>query len=157
MITPYNAEAFQLYLDRLGLTQEFPDLVHSLLYGFKIGVPRSLLADNIIPPYFPSDGDVRIDEYLEEEIVAGRMSGPFTREELEKLLGTFAASPVHVIETVDDEGNPKYRVVRNFSWVGRETGYSVNDLIDSDEFPTEWGTASKVAGVVSPFLCLCFL
>lgn len=156
MITPYHPEAFQFYLKNLGLLDVFPNLVHDLTYGFKIGVPDSLLADTIIPPYHASDYDTRIDRHFEEERAVGRMSGPFSLEEMKGFFGKFAACPVHVVETVDEDGNPKFRVVRNFSWVGGEVDYSVNDLIDSEDFPTEWGTASRIAELVSPvFLSIC--
>lgn len=61
---------------------------------------------------------------------------------------------MHVIETVDEEGNPKYQVVRNFSWVSEEMGYSVNDLINVEDFPTEWGTASRIADLESLYFFL---
>jgi len=33
-------------------------------------------------------------------------------------------------------------------------GYSVNGFLDSDDFPTEWGTAAQVADIVSDILVL---
>ncbi|TFY81501.1 hypothetical protein EWM64_g2511 [Hericium alpestre] len=74
----------------------------------------SLLANPIIPPYCPSDQDVHIDQYLQEEILAGHMSGPFTGEEMEEMCrGVFAACPVHVVITQDEDGKVKCRTITN--------------------------------------------
>lgn len=149
IITPYNHYAFEAFLSSFGLTKQFPTLVESIKNGFRIGVPNSYLADSIIPPYRASDEDGEIDAYLSEEIAAGRMDGPFTESEMRELCGGhFAACPVHVVTQTDEKGKVKKRVVRNMSYAG-EQGYSVNDLINSDDFPTQWGSAPVVADIVS--------
>lgn len=149
IITPYNPEAFAALLSHFNLANRFPGLVHSLKFGFKIGIHGSTLADSIIPPYRPSNDDIHIDEYLTEEITAGRMDGPYSEREMRKMCGGhFAACPVHVVTQADEVGKLKRRIVRNMSYKG-QAGYSVNDLLDSDDFPTEWGSASVVANIVS--------
>ena len=70
--------------------------------------------------------------------------------------GHYAACPVHVVTTTDEYGKVKRCVVRNISFRGA-AGFSVNDLVDSDDFPTEWGTASQVADLVSSSLSLSLL
>lgn len=163
IITPYNYHAFDTLLSFFGLTNRFPNLVNSLKNGFRIGVPESRLADSIIPPFRSSDDDGVIDDYLREEIEAQRMDGPFTEGQMRDLVGGhFAACPVHVVTQVGEAGKVKKRIVRNMSYEGL-AGYSVNDLIDSDDFPTEWGSASVVAAIVShqpvpvPFVGVCLL
>lgn len=112
------------------------------------GNPGSVLDHSILPPFRASEDDGYIDEYLEER-AAGRMDGPYTEEEMRRMCGGhFAACPVHVVTQLDEAGKLKRRIVRNMSFEGRE-GYSVNDLLDSDDYPTEWGSAPMVAEIVS--------
>lgn len=56
------------------------------------------------------------------------------------------SSPLGVVEKAREPG--KFRVVRDLSF-RNDDGYSVNGQLDSDDFPTEWGTASQVADIVS--------
>ncbi|THH14019.1 hypothetical protein EUX98_g9656, partial [Antrodiella citrinella] len=50
---------------------------------------------------------------------------------------------------VDKAGAPgKYRLVQNCSYKNDE-GVSVNSQINSDDFPTRWGTAAQVAKIIS--------
>lgn len=86
------------------------------------------------------------------------MSGPFTKDQVHDILGGhFVSSPLGVVEKAGEPG--KYRVVRDLSFKNTD-GYSVNGQLDSDDFPTEWGTASQVAEIVShlhqPHLALVF-
>lgn len=77
------------------------------------------------------------------------MSGPFSASQVQNILGGhFVSSPLGVVEKSGESG--KYRVVRDLSFKN-EDGYSVNGQLDSDDFPTEWGTASQVADIVRLF------
>jgi hypothetical protein len=149
VITPFDPRTFDFFLKSLGLSKKFPDLVKRLSVGYPLGVEPERLTESIVPPIRKSEEDEAIIEYLREEIEALRMDGPYSRFQLEELMGgPFAACPVHVVVKTDEDGNQKRRVVRNISYRGEE-GFSVNDLIDSDEWPTEWGTAARVAQIVS--------
>lgn len=81
------------------------------------------------------------------------MDGPFTRSELEAIFGgPFRSSPIQIVEKFDAEGNLlKARMAINLSYKDRN-GLSVNDMIDSDDTPTRWGTAEQVEKIVSVFL-----
>ncbi len=94
-----------------------------------------------------------IKSYVLEQVSIGRMSGPFTKSALENLLGShFISSPLSVVEKA---GNPEnLRLIQNCSFVNSD-GMSVNDYIDSDLFPTAWGTAAEFAQLVSPFISGC--
>jgi len=117
-------------------------------------MPDSLLSDSIIPPYRPSEDDGYINDYCQEELVAARMSGPFSDPEMHSLCkGHFAACPVHVVVTTDKFGKIKHCIIHNISFHGMAS-FSVNDLVDSDDFPTKWGMASIVANIMSFSLLL---
>lgn len=87
-----------------------------------------------------------IKEYVSEQVALGRMTGPYSKAQVEHILGSpFVSSPLIVIPK---EGSDKFRLIQNFSYKGDQEA-SINDEIDSDDFPTTWGTAAQVAELVS--------
>ncbi len=77
------------------------------------------------------------------------MLGPFSRDKVESILGPFQCSPLSV--NVQDQGpseEPKLRVIRNLSKGSRDIP-STNDYIDTENFPTRFGSAAQVAKIVS--------
>lgn len=104
----------------------------------------------------------QIDAYLAEEVVSGRMSGPFNLDEATLILkGPFQCSPIVV-----DVQDGKLRICRHLSKDSKSSA-SVNSFIDADKFPTCFGSAAEVADIVSilsrpalrlpPFLSVLFL
>jgi hypothetical protein len=148
IVTPYAPEAYEHFLKHFNLTEKYPNLVFNLQHGFPIG--------DIPPPtrtYIPKNHKSALEHidvirtYCQEEVALGRMSGPFTADEVFEILGGhFVSSPLGVVEKAGEPG--KFRVVRDLSYQNPD-GYSVNSLLDSDDFPTEWGTAAQVAEIVS--------
>ncbi len=69
---------------------------------------------------------------------------------MEEILGSpFRTSPLAVTEKPGSTSG--WRLIQNCSFKDRH-GVSVNDMIDSDDFQTKWGTAAEVAEIVShPF------
>ena len=151
IISPYDANAFKTLLVKHNLTEAYPHLVHNLLHGFPLGrMPP--LSDTIIIPNHPSV-PLHMDmvlEYLEVETAAGRMSGPFSREEVEQILrGPFQSSPFIVSIQTQGPGEPdKIRVCRHLSKASKH-GPSVNSFIEKENFPTRFDTAARVAEIVS--------
>lgn len=126
-------------------------LVDNLRSGFPIGdMPR--LEETVIIPNHQScaEHSAVIDEYILGEISAGRMSGPFTRDRVELILGgPFFASPLIVAVQTQEPGTPdKLRVCRNLS-KGTKFASSVNSHIAKESFPTRFDTAMRVADIVS--------
>ncbi|THH20436.1 hypothetical protein EUX98_g8586 [Antrodiella citrinella] len=148
VITPYNADVFEAELRRLDLLDRYPLLAHKFRYGFPIGDFDSL-AYSFTPPNH-SSGIEHLDfitAYIDEQVSIGRMTGPYTRHEVETVLGTpFVSSPLSVVDKAGAPG--KYRLVQNCSYKNDE-GVSVNSQINSDDFPTRWGTAAQVAEIIS--------
>lgn len=92
-----------------------------------------------------------IREYVDEQVAAGHMTGPYDRQQVRNILGThFRSSPLAVAEKPNSKSG--WRLVQNCSFKDRH-GVSVNDMIDSDDFPTKWGTAAQVAELVSELFC----
>lgn len=154
IITPYNADAYEEYLSRFDLNDKYPQLVFNLRNGFPIGnIPP--LTRTYTPPNHKSaleHPDV-ISKYLSEECSLGRMSGPFSKTQIEQELGSnFVSCPLGLVEKAGEPG--KFRIIRDLSYINKEDGYSVNAFLDADDFPTEWGTASQVAEIVSYHYCV---
>lgn len=152
--TPYIPDAFQEDLDTFGLTDDYSLLVGNLRNGFPIG-DMPLLEETVIIPNHSScaEHSAVIDTYILAEVEAGRMSGPFTRDRVEAILGgPFFASPLIVAVQTQEPGVPdKLRVCRNLS-KGTKFAESVNSHIAKDSFPTRFDTAMRVADIVSLLL-----
>ena len=150
IICPYNAEAFQNFLTKHRLDRFYPRLVHNICHGFPLGRMPTLSSTVIIPNHpsvaFHMD---KVYLYLEEELAAGRISGPFSKSEVERILrGPFHSSPFIVAIHTQAPGVPdKIRICRHLSKATRSFP-SVNSFIEKEDFPTRFDTAARVAEVV---------
>lgn len=148
IITPYRADRFEFTLQQLGLLDKYPMLARHLRTGFLIGdfdtLTRSYTPDNHF--HKPEHRDFVLN-YVDEQVKLRRMSGPWSQTAVEYLLGgPFMSSPIFLIDKAGSPG--KLRLIQDCSFEN-EDGFSVNDFIDSDNFPTTWGTAAEVAQIVS--------
>jgi hypothetical protein len=91
--TPYVADAFDALLEKFPvLKAKFPHLTLKLRNSFPMGLfPK--LQESVI---FPNNKSINqhmdfIEEYFKEEVELGRMSGPYTKEELETWSVSWAA------------------------------------------------------------------
>lgn len=90
-----------------------------------------------------------IDNYIAEEVLAGRMSGPYTMEEAYIFFGGhFRTAPLGLVEKAP-AGSGKWRMVQNNSVLDND-GVSTNSWLDSKEFSIGWHTCSMMADIVSP-------
>lgn len=146
--TPYNARAIKTFLESSGTP---PDLIYrNLTEGFALGnLPK--LAETIVldnHPSVKSHPEIAM-EYVEGEVAAGRMSGPFaTVEDVERILrGPFRSSPLIIAESSQGPDlPPKFRVCRNLSKGDVDAGLlAVNDMIDKAAFPTHLDDATRMA------------
>jgi hypothetical protein len=107
----------------------------------------------IIPNHLSVEADHEVTrEYIRTELALGRMEGPFSHAEMERVCrGPFYASPLLV--SYNDQGpglDPKKRVCRDLSMGDPSSGTpAVNDFIDKLDFPTRFDMAPKMAEVVS--------
>ncbi|CAA7271031.1 unnamed protein product [Cyclocybe aegerita] len=149
-ITPYSAEAFQVYLLNAQIVDQYPELCFKLLHGFPLG-ELTPLTTSFTPPNLPSAVPYThvIRDYIQEELRLARFSGPFTKTHLETKIGPFRSSPVQVVVKPGAPGQPdKFRCCRNLSYRGN-LHFSINDDINPDKYPTRWGTALECAKIVS--------
>jgi hypothetical protein len=153
IVQPYGTVAFRDLLERHNLSAAYPDLVRNLSEGFPLG-RLPVLDSTVIIPNHPSASIEREStlDYIQTELRAGRMDGPFSREEMELVCrGPFFASPLIVASSDQGPGlEPKKRVCRNLSKGDSKAGIpAVNDYIDKADFLTRFDMPSKMADLVS--------
>lgn len=152
IICPYNSDAFESFLIEHNLLEVYPHLIHNLRFGFPLGKMPDLSSTAIIPNHPSARLHMdAIDTYLKDEMDADRMSGPFSKYQVERILrGPFQSSPLIVSISTQAPGEPdKIRVCRHLSKASRH-GPAVNSFIEKEDFPTRFDTAARVAETVSP-------
>lgn len=153
IVTPYSATAFEHELATHGLTKDFPLLAHRIRHGFPLTTGSFDFPSTHTPPNHPSciGYEDFLDDFLTEEVALGRMSGPFSRPEVDSIFTgtTFVTTPFILDIKTAAIGEPKkVRVCRNSSKKYAD-GLSVNSFINPDDFSTAWTTASDMAEIVS--------
>jgi hypothetical protein len=152
---PYNVEAFESKLKQHGLEEKYPHLVNNLHHGFPLSrylpeITESVIIPDNISAHLHPDA---VQEYLDVELGAGRMSGPYyTKEETERILrGPFISSPLIVsVQPQPPPAPDKKRICRHLGKADKSSGLgSVNSYIDKEDFLTHFDMASDVADVVS--------
>lgn len=151
IVTPYNADKFEKALTSCNLSHQYPLLVCNLRQGFPLGHLPPLHKTIIIPNHQSvyEHPDV-VDEYISNEISAGRMAGPFSSYNTHLIMqGHFYVSPLIVAMQIQAPGiPPKYRVCRNLSKDGRDLDGqivpSVNSFAQKNLFPTRFEQRSRL-------------
>ena len=148
-LTPYNKGAWAEWLSSFGLQEKYPHLVQGFARGFDLGIPT--ISCTYIPPNHNSVDSLNnvYSAIIENEFAAGRYVGPFSRGQLEQVLGPFQTSPLSLVAKSSKPG--KYRAVHNFSHPHKPSteAKSINSYIDSNSFPCTWGTFTTVALIIA--------
>lgn len=118
IIHPYHPDSFDSLLLKHGLSCDYSPLPLNLRCGFPLVHMPTLTETMILPnnpltyPYMDE-----IHYYLHKELLAGRMSGPFSCEETELILhGAFQSSPLIICIQPQQHGMPnKLRICRHLS------------------------------------------
>ncbi|KAF5369201.1 hypothetical protein D9615_009969 [Tricholomella constricta] len=153
IVTPYDVSAYDRLLTKHNLHSNYPLLITNLTRGFPLGTLPKLTKSIIIKNHPSVDlHPEAVADYLSTEIALGRMSGPFTLPEVERILrGPIYCSPFIVAEQdTGPDSPPKLRVCRNLSKADPLTGTpSVNSHIAKEDFPTRFDMAFRVADEVA--------
>lgn len=139
IVTPLRWQAWEEELGNAGVLEEFRDVVHNMRLGFPSGVSSTIL-HTFTPPNHASacNNPIPIQEYIDKELENGRYTGPFTKQELENIIGPFRSSP---LGAVPKPGSSKIRLIQDLSFPrGDPTQASVNSEIDADDFPCDWSS-----------------
>ena len=153
--TPYIASGFTNALLLCNLTHCFPNLVHELIYGSPISnpppltstfIPNNLTSVQLNPAFITTD--------LVAEQAAGCKNGPFSIEEAHQIFNShFRTSPLGLVPKPSKDPGTLH-IIQHLSKCDG-LGASMNDWIDSDDFPTKWSSGAECADFVSPFSCTC--
>ena len=85
-----------------------------------------------------------ISNYIASEVAAGRYSEGYTPQELESRIRPYCTSPLGLIPKSDS-----FRLIQDFSFPHDDPHRkSVNYSINTDDFPTQWGTFDKTAAII---------
>jgi hypothetical protein len=142
--TPLVALEWESAIKAAGITHRYPQIPHFITYGANAGI--SSINSTFTPPNHPSISAHQkiFHEIVNNEFEKGHYWGPFSKEELEKIIGPFQTSPLSLIPK---PGKPeKFRLIQNLSYPRNIEGiYSINLKIEMDLYPCTWGTFSTVA------------
>jgi hypothetical protein len=142
IITPFRWQAWEEELRNAGILDRFSDIVHNMKTGFPSGVPSILCETYTLRNHMSSLlAPDQIQENIKKELAAGCYSGPFSKSELERLIGYFCTSPLGAVPKPNSD---KIQLVQDLSYP-RSNAYhtSVNSEINSDDFPCKWGSFSE--------------
>lgn len=146
--TPFVADAWERWLLRAKLNLKFPSLVHSLRFGFDIGIPPIHSTHTPLNSPFLLLHQREFARIIQHEFNRKHYIGPFTRQELESIIGPFQTSPLSL---VPKPHKPHvFRLVQNYSFPYKPQGdyRSINSQIDSDDFPCTWGTFNAMVQLI---------
>ena len=151
ILHPYNPNAFKSLLLKHSLSPHYPLLPFNLQHGFPLG-HMPALTNGVVLPNNPSAHAYMSDiqEYLQKELLAGRMLGPFSWKETELILHMpFQSSPLIIsLQPQQCDMPDKVRICRHLSKASKLHA-SINSHICKEDFPTHFNLASKVAEIVS--------
>jgi hypothetical protein len=146
-LTPYKPQAWEHLLFTANLTERYPSLTQCFRTGFFLDFP--IIKRTQTPPNKSSISDLQdpFDKAIQLEIIKQRYLGPFSRSDMESLIGPFQSSPFSIIPKPGKPG--RYRIIQNYSYPHNTTSShpnpSINSFVNSDNFPTTWGTFSVIS------------
>jgi hypothetical protein len=147
VFTPIIVDRTIHLLHTLGLQDKWKHIIAGLQDGFDVGIKEAPTHTLIFDNHASSRLDPAfISTYLENEESVGRYSQPFSPSQLEDIIGPFRTSPIGL---VPKSGSSKFRMIQDLSFPRNHSSIaSVNAGINSDDFPTGWGTFDATSNLV---------
>lgn len=148
-ITTYKASAWYKELIKHDLEGRYPSLVEGIIHGFHLGIQT---IDQTYTPQNHTSINFYHNAYVEnidKEFQAGRYFGPYSRKEVEALIGPFQSSPLSLCPKPDKPD--KFRAVHDFSYPHNSTTLPllINSNIDAADYPCTWGTFEAICLVIA--------
>lgn len=147
-LAPYRAEVWQSLLERSNLISKYPRIVHSLFHGFDIGIPRILSTHTPFNSPSIREHFLEFRRIVDHEFACQRYIGPFTKAEVEAILGPFQTSPLSLVPKPHKPNT--FRLVQDYSYPRKPVGdhTSINSHIDASDYPCTWGTFAAFARLI---------
>lgn len=147
-----NIAAWEAALEASGLLPEYQDAIDGFKHGFDQGIPDHVVYDEIsgdVLPYFtpPNHSSAimareKISASTAEEVAAGRMFGPFTKDQVSSVYPFFRSSPMGAVVN----GDGSLRPINDLSYPkGKPSTPSVKSFVDARRFTTTWDDFKIVA------------
>lgn len=134
-----NIDEWQIKIKELKLEAKFGFLIEGFKHGFHQGIPQHTLGE--MKWFCPENHSSallardKIEKNFKKETEAGRMFGPYEREEVFSKLGFFRTSPLGAVENNDGS----FRPICDLSYPrGDPTTPLVNSFVDKTDFETTW-------------------
>jgi hypothetical protein len=145
-LTPYHPEVWCAFLQKQEYMKNM--LTSFMVFAwFRHRFPLHILHSSPSQSRSVVEFKEEFARIVEHEIVKGRYIGPISQQDLEALVGPFQSSPFSIIPKPGKIG--RYRNIQNYSFpLSISSSFpnpSINSLVDSDSFPTTWGTFSLVS------------
>ena len=146
-LTPYNPQTWETLLLESGLARKYPSLPQSLRTGFLINIPNIIITQ--APPNNPviHEYQTQFNKIVDLELLKQRYIGPLSRQLVESFIGPFQSSPFSIIPKPGKPG--RFRLIQNYSYPHNITSLhpnpSINSFLNSDDFPTSWGTFTIIS------------
>jgi len=154
VVTPYILEAWRQALHDMGISQNYPNLMHDLEFGSPTGNPPSL-DFTFIPKDLTSTeiNHVYITNLIAEEVTLGCMDGLYSIEEVHLIYGSHFHTCL--LGLMEKPGLVNLQMICHFS---KEDQFilSRNRWLDSDEFLTRWFTACQTAEFMSYYAVIVY-
>ena len=146
VVTPLDADRLESELVKLGIQDKWMHVIDGIRYGFDVGIKEQFSHSVIHPNHASSSLDMNfISSYIKSEVGAGRYAGPFTQAGLEALIGSFCTSPLGLVP----KGSSSFRLIQDLSFPRNASSVaSINSQINSDDFPTAWGTFDITSSLI---------
>jgi hypothetical protein len=142
--TPLRLDRWRFHLGRFDLIDEYANVLHGIEFGFSYRSSLSISETRIYPNMrSASEFPEVIDKKIEKELAAGRYKGPFSKSELETLIGPFIAHPLGVVQK-DESSKP--RLVEDLSFP--HNGDSINSLTDVSDMTLDWGGLAETIAIM---------
>lgn len=147
-----NIDIWESALRNSGLLPEYQDVIDGFRSGFDQGIPDHVLRHEtsgedlpyFVPPNHSSAilAKEKISQSIADEVAAGRMFGPFTRDQIASVFPFFRSSPMGAVIN----GDGSLRPINNLSYPkNRLNTPSVNSFVDARKFKTMWDDFKVVA------------
>ena len=138
VVTPLDADGLEAALQEQGTFEKWAHIITGIRNGFDVGVKEQVSTTIIHPNRSSASLDPEfISSYIQSEMAAGRYSRGYSQSELEKLIGPFCTSPLGLVPK--DENS--FRLIQDLSFPHHNDSIaSINSQINSNDFPTAWGT-----------------
>jgi hypothetical protein len=142
--TPLRLDRWRHHLGSFNLINEYAELLHGIEFGFSYKSSLSITETRVYPNMRSArEYPEVIDKKIEKELAAGRYKGPYTKAELESLIGPFIAHPLGVVKK---DATSKPRLVEDLSYP--HDGDSVNSLTDVSDMTLDWGGLAETIEIM---------